>query len=74
MPPLHALLSKVGQLSVALVGEQVLSTGYSLSRKKSMNGFTIYITYKPIAKRVAQAVCGNFLSFLYICFSFVIEM
>ena len=34
MPPLHILLNKVGQLSVAMAGERVLSTGYSLSRKK----------------------------------------
>ena len=34
VPPLHVLLNKVGQLSVAMAGERVLSTGYSLSRKK----------------------------------------
>ena len=34
MPPLHVLLNKVGQLSVAMAGERVLSTGYRLSRKK----------------------------------------
>ena len=28
-----------------------------------MNGFTIYITHKPTAKRIAHAVCGHFLSF-----------
>ena len=37
VPPLHVLLNKVGQLSVAMAEEQVLSTGYSLSRKKSTN-------------------------------------
>ena len=31
--PLHLLLNKVRQLSVAMAGERVLSTGYSLSRK-----------------------------------------
>ena len=67
VPPLHILLNKVGQLSVAMAGERVLSTGYSLSRKKSTNGFTIYITYKTTTKRIAQAVCGHFLSF-YIFF------
>ena len=34
VPPLHVLLNKVGQLSVAMAGERVLSPGYSLSRKK----------------------------------------
>ena len=34
VPPLHVLLNKVGQLSVAMGRERVLSTGYSLSRKK----------------------------------------
>ena len=34
VPPLHVLLNKVEQLSVAMVGERVLSTGYSLSREK----------------------------------------
>ena len=35
VPPLHILLNKIlGQLSVALAGERVLSSGYSLSRKK----------------------------------------
>ena len=33
-----------------------------------MNGFTICITYKPTAKRLAQAVCGHFLSFYIFVF------
>ena len=66
VPPLHILLNKVGQLSVAMAGERVLSTGYSLSRKKSMNGFTVYITYKPTAKRIAQAFCDYFLFFFFL--------
>ena len=33
-----------------------------------MNVFTIYITYKPIAKRIAQAVCGHFLFFYIFVF------
>ena len=53
---------------MAMAKERVLSTGYSLSRKKSTNGFTIYITYKPTAKRIAQAVCGHFLSFYIFVF------
>ena len=53
---------------MAISGERVLSTGYSLSRKKSTNGFTIYVTYKPTAKRIAQVVCGHFLSFYIFVF------
>ena len=34
VPPLHILLNKVGQLLVPMEREQVLSTGYSLSRKR----------------------------------------
>ena len=45
--PLHVLLNKVGQLLVAMAGERVLSTGYSLNcQEKSTMGLTIIITYK----------------------------
>ena len=33
-----------------------------------MNGYTICITYKHTAKRIAQAVCGHFLSFYIFVF------
>ena len=63
VPPLHILLNKIGQLSVAMAGERVLSTGYSLSEKNVQ--WIHHLYYKPTAKRIAQAVCGHFLSFLY---------
>ena len=66
VPPLHLPLNKVGQLLVAVAEERVLSLG----QEKSMYGFTIYIVlvYKPPARRIAQVVCGDFLSFYIFVF------
>ena len=58
---------------MAMAGERVLSTGYTrLVQEKSTNGFTIYITYKPSAKRIAHAVCGHFMSFYIFVFPFLL--
>ena len=54
---------------MAMAGERLLSTGYSLSREKvQMDTLSDCITYKHTAKRKAQAVCGHFLSFYIFVF------
>ena len=71
-PLLRVLLNKVGQLSVAMAGEQVLSTVYSLSRKKYEWIHHLYYL-QAYCKAYSTGGLWTFSVFLYICFSFVAD-